>query len=224
MHLARAARIVLSTMLCCMVLLLAHAPVVSAACPSDLPTGKGRDVMTLHITKDASYRVWVRLYAPSAASDSVQMRIDDAYCAITVGNSGTLPPNAFTWVNYQDGDANKPIDVRLAAGDHTVTLAGTEADTGVDRLLFLTDTACVPTGTGDNCGNDTDATLTPFNGIGGLGNGAPKQAAAPKHHNYIWLFVVLAVVLLLLVAVYLFVARRKCWWPWRGHDAARGSR
>jgi hypothetical protein len=97
---------------------------------------------------------------------------------------GKLPTKSLTWVNYQDGDTAKPIDIALTAGNHTVVMAGVEPGVGVDRLLFLTDRSCVPTGNGDNCGDVTEVTLAgPFAAIGNNGTSVSVPAAVKGKSN-----------------------------------------
>ncbi|HSX17133.1 MAG TPA: hypothetical protein VLH86_03475 [Patescibacteria group bacterium] len=186
MTLARALRLLLVTLSGLGLLVYIGVPATANAdCPVALPKNLGQDTLTVKVAETGSYRLWVRLYAPSVEADSVVVRVDDAYCAVTVGNSGKTAAKAFTWVNYQDGDPNKPVDLQLTAGDHTIVIAGTEAGVGVDRLLFLSDKNCVPTGTGDNCGDATNVTIVqPFAALSN--NGTPHTAApetAPKSHT-----------------------------------------
>jgi hypothetical protein len=134
-------------------LLLMPTHSVSAACPPS-PTDKGQASMTLTVAKTGSYWFWARLYTLAQPQDSLFLNIDDKYCGIVVGDSNKMPANAFTWVNYQDGNNAKPILLDLSAGTHTVILSGREDGVGVDRLLFLADASCLPTDTGDNCATD----------------------------------------------------------------------
>jgi hypothetical protein len=143
----------------------------SAAC-SALPTDKGTDTMTVSAPVAGGYRVWSRIMAPDSTNNSFLMQVDQAYCNISVG--GAVPANVWTWVNYQNGNTSSPVDVNLSSGSHTVTLAGSGAGVKVDRLIFTTDTSCVPTGTGDNCAT-TPATIA----ISGASDGQTVSGNVP---------------------------------------------
>jgi hypothetical protein len=132
--------------------------IAQAAC-SALPTDKGTDTLTINAPTTASYRVWSRLMAPDTTNNSFLMQVDQTYCNISVGGGTGIPANAWTWVNYQNGSSASTVDMNLTSGNHTVILAGSGAGVKVDRLIFTTDTSCVPTGTGDNCAT-TPATIT----------------------------------------------------------------
>jgi hypothetical protein len=149
------------------------------------------------------------MYSTGAAADAILLRVDDTYCAITVGNSGTLKANGFTWVNFQDGDVANFIDVRLTAGNHAITMAGVEAGVGVDRLLFLTDKNCVPEGTGDNCGDETDVIALPFSGLANNGTVQQVEEAIPKHKVNVGGMIAAGAVALTLVALGVG------WYGWR---------
>jgi len=80
----------------------------------------------------------------------------DGLC-FTIGNDGSAA-DQWEWTNNEDGVGSAEMD--LNAGNHNVTLAGLEENVGVDRVLFLADQACTPSGTGDNCA-DSDDTVAP---------------------------------------------------------------
>ena len=46
----------------------------------------------------------------------------------------------------------------MPQSNSTLTLTGTEAGVGIDRIEVLSDNTCVPTGTGDNCTPSSDTT------------------------------------------------------------------
>lgn len=123
----------------------------SAACTNNAPaTTYGQVTQTVNVSTAGTYRVWSRIKAPDTSANSYYFEVDGG-CAYNVGDSASIPANTWTWINYQDGTTSAPIDVTLTAGSHTLTYTGKEANVQLDKVLLLTDTACVPTGFGDNC-------------------------------------------------------------------------
>ncbi len=122
----------------------------AAAC-SALPSDKGQASYTVSIPTTGSYRVWSRIYSPSTDNNGFYMQVDQTYCSITVGDSSSIPVGTFTWVNYQNAQPANLITLSLSAGKHAVIIAGLDPSVGVDRMMFLTDFTCTPTGNGDNC-------------------------------------------------------------------------
>lgn len=162
---------------------------VAAAC-SPLPTDKGQATFSVNVPSAATYRVWSRLYSPQFGRNGFYMQVDQAYCGIVVGgNDAAIPVGTFSWVNYQNSNTSSLISMSLAAGTHTVTLAGLDPGVGVDRVMFLSDLACVPSGTGDNCAGATATPVsTPVPGtpasvaslaITGASNGAKVSGSLP---------------------------------------------
>ncbi|MCA9324689.1 fibronectin type III domain-containing protein [Candidatus Saccharibacteria bacterium] len=121
--------------------------------------------LTMSIPSTGTYRIWTRMAAPNATDNTYKLEIDGTTC-YTVGGS-TVPTYAsgattyFTsgstnWISKTSGGAQ--IDVSLTSGNHTLKLIGNAPNVVVDRLIATQDTACVPTGTGDNCANPPDTT------------------------------------------------------------------
>ncbi len=138
--------------------LLMSPPAARAACAA-LPAAKGTVTSSVNFTTAGTYRVWVRMLAPSSAASGVYLQVADAgACQVTVGRVA-LPANQLTWVDYQDGNVASKISVSVPAGTHQVVLAGLDDGVEVDRVLFLSDAACTPTGDGSNC--TVAATPTP---------------------------------------------------------------
>jgi hypothetical protein len=69
-----------------------------------------------------------------------------------------MPANTWTWVDYQSGTTTNKINATLSAGSHTITMIGREDNVKLDRVILTSDTACTPTGTGDNCADPPDTT------------------------------------------------------------------
>jgi hypothetical protein len=137
-------------------LVIVHRKPAQAACAA-LPTTYGSATQTFNIPSNGTYRLWSRIMAPDTTNNSYYVDIDSTNCGIVVGDSA-ITANTWTWVDYQSGNSTSKIDIPLTAGTHTITMTGREADVEVDRLIFTTDTSCVPTGTGDNCGGTPDTT------------------------------------------------------------------
>lgn len=129
----------------------------SAAC-SALPTDRGTVTATVNVQTAGTYRVWSRIKAPDTTNNSYLMQIDDTTCNVVVGDSASIPANTWTWVDYQGGTSTSKTNVVLTAGNHVFTLAGREDNVQLDRVILTQDTACVPTGNGDNCSDPADLT------------------------------------------------------------------
>jgi hypothetical protein len=142
----------------------------SAACATALPTDRGTVTATVNVPATATYRVWSRIRTADATKNSFKMQIDDTMCNVSVGDA-SLTANQWTWVDYQNGSTTTKINAALTAGNHTVTMAGSEDNVEVDRVILTQDTACVPTGTGENCANPPDTT-PPVVSISSPANGA----------------------------------------------------
>lgn len=122
---------------------------VIAACQAPATT-YGTDTMTVTAPTATTYNIWVRMQAPIAASNSIMLQVDGGTC-YNVGGNSSMPLNSWTWVNYQNGSASQTMQASLAAGSHSLELIGIEAGVSIDNILLLSDTSCVPTGTGSNC-------------------------------------------------------------------------
>jgi hypothetical protein len=140
-------------------LTLSAAPAVHAACPV-IDTSLGTDTVTYTIPTAGTYRVWARIQSDTATNNSFNLQIDSA-CAVAVGGAN-ITPNTWTWVDYTGGVTTNKLNATLTAASHTFVLTGIDPGVMVDRVIFATDSACVPTGTGDNCAvPPTVATPTP---------------------------------------------------------------
>lgn len=127
------------------------------ACATTPDSSKGTDTMTVNIPQTGTYQLWSRVLAPDSTNNSYFMQIDGG-CAINVGDAASIPASTWTWVNYQDGSTSTPTSMSLTAGNHQVVMTGREPGVGLDRVLFLSDTNCTPTGNGDNCTPVADTT------------------------------------------------------------------
>ncbi len=127
-----------------------------AAC-APINEALGKVTATVQIPADGTYRVWSRIQTPDTTSNAYILQIDNG-CGMIVGN-GPLPVNQWSWVSYQDGQTANVINVALTAGAHTLVMAGSEPNVILDRIVFASDPACIPSGFGDNCA--AAATPTP---------------------------------------------------------------
>jgi chitodextrinase len=135
-----------------------------------VPSNYGTVTNTISVPSAGTYKIWSRITAPDSTNNSYSLDIDGTSCVV-VGDSTTIPANAWTWVGYKSGSTTTPITMTLSAGTHTFKLVGREANVKVDRILALSDQTCVPTGTGNNCTASADATL-PVTNITAPANGS----------------------------------------------------
>lgn len=123
--------------------------IATAACAAQ-DTSWGQASSNFTIPTTGTYRVWSRILAPDTTNNSYSLNIDGTTCGVVVGDGG-ISANTWTWVNYKNGSSGSPIDVSLTAGSHSLTVIGRENSVELDRIIFTTDPACVPSGAGDNC-------------------------------------------------------------------------
>ena len=157
---------------------MASTPGRAAAACTPLPTTNGSASLVVSIPATTVYRVWTRIYSPSANNNGLYMQIDNTYCSIVVGDSAAIPVGNFTWVDYQSGTATNKMNFMLSAGNHTITLAGLDPGVGIDKLLFLADQTCIPAGDGSNCVAAATAIVpTPVNTGPGSNNTATPSVS-----------------------------------------------
>ncbi len=121
-----------------------------AACAAQ-DTSRGTVTSTFTVASAGTYSVKSRIQG-NGTNDSFILEIDGTTCGVKVGDANTSV-TGWQWIDYRDGNTNSKFTVSLAAGTHTMTMIGTEDNVQVDRVLFLSDASCPPTGTGDNCAN-----------------------------------------------------------------------
>jgi len=127
----------------------------AAACAAPT-TDYGTATSTIKIDNAATYRVWSRMLAPDANSNSYALEIDGTNCYI-VGDAG-LTAGTWTWVDFQSGQTGSKISRDLTVGDHTIKMIGREAGVKLGRVLFISDANCVPVDNGSNCTTAGDTT------------------------------------------------------------------
>ena len=149
-------RALLASLLLLSVSILVHTDTASAVCAAQ-PTTYGKATVTVTVPQTGTYRVWSRIMAPNTTANSYTLEVDDTTCGVRVGDSA-IPANTWTWVDYKDALSTSKINLSLTAGQHVVTMIGREADVKLDRVILTADTACIPTGTGENCANPPDTT------------------------------------------------------------------
>ncbi len=139
---------------------------LAATGPCTAPsTDYGTVSSSVQVSGSGTYRVWTRMSAPDATNNTYMLEIDGSSC-YTIGGSSVptyangavtfFTNNATNWISKTNSGAQ--IDVNLTAGTHTIKMIGNAPGVVVDRLVLTQDTACVPTGTGDNCANPPDTT------------------------------------------------------------------
>ncbi len=149
-------RLVLVVVLVLVTTVVLRTQTADAACAAQ-PTTYGKATVTVTVPQTTNYRVWSRIMAPNTTANSYTLEVDDTTCGIVVGDSA-IPANTWTWVDYKTATATSKITLSLTAGQHTMTMFGREADVKLDRVILTADTACVPTGTGENCASPPDTT------------------------------------------------------------------
>jgi len=169
---------------------------VAATC-SPLANDKGQSTGTITVPQSGTYTLWIRMWAPSTANDSVFAQID-SQCPVNVNDSKS--GNGFLWVNFSDGKPGQAITYTLAAGTHTISLAGREAGAGVDRVLLL-NSSCTPIGTGDNC-LESQATTSPQSNDQQSPSSAHKASLGwPYRPN--WWIIILCLLIIIIAAVFI---------------------
>lgn len=131
---------------------------VSAAACTPPGTDYGTVTYNATVSSATTYRIWVRMSAPSASVNTVLLEVDGNTC-YTVGGS-TVPTyaggattyfsnNTSNWINRTSGGAT--ISQSLTSGSHAIKLIGTGTGVVVDRVIITADDSCTPIGVGDNC-------------------------------------------------------------------------
>jgi hypothetical protein len=121
--------------------------------------------LSVNITNTATYRIWSRMSAPDNTNDTYLLEVDGNTCynvggsAVPTYSSGAttyFANDTTNWINKTSGGTT--ISMSLSAGSHTLKLIGNADGVVVDRIVFTQDTACVPSGVGDNCATSPDTT------------------------------------------------------------------
>jgi hypothetical protein len=137
--------------------LISNGHINAAGCTYTPNPSAGSVSKTLNVPSTGTYRIWSRIQVPDSTSNSYYLQVDGG-CAINVGDSTAIPANTWTWVNYQDGSSATLSSIDLTAGNHDFLLSVRENNVMIDRIILATDTACVPSGLGDNCASGADTT------------------------------------------------------------------
>lgn len=127
-------------------------------CPV-LPQNAGSVVASLTIPADATYTVWSRIKAENEINNSYFLQIDDS-CPYIVGDSSAISKDSWSWVDYQNGNPQQKTQISLRQGTHIIKLIARENGVKIDKLLFLSDTSCIPADLGDNCTTSLPPTPT----------------------------------------------------------------
>jgi chitodextrinase len=152
----------LATLIFLVPYLAASAP-ASAACPGTIPTANGQATQSVTVggSGAGTYRVWSRNYLAAGGAASYYLQINGS-CFVVGGSS--LVASTWTWVNYMDGSGASLMNVGLTGGTtYTATMTGNTVGLRVARVIFTTDTTCVPSGDGSNCASpavDTPPTVS----------------------------------------------------------------
>lgn len=129
-------------------------PAAAAAC--SLTGTLGSVSVSVPVTTAGDYRIWSRIKAADATNNSYMLEVDGTSC-FKVGDSA-ISATDWTWVDYQDGNTASKIDMSLSGGNHTLKLIGLEPGVKLDKVLFVANKDCTPTGDGGNCATSVDQT------------------------------------------------------------------
>lgn len=135
--------------------LLLNSNAQAAACTVPT-TDYGTATMTTSLPGTSTYRIWTRMFVPDTTNNTYLLQIDGNTC-FNVGGSG-VSSGSWVWVSHQNGSLSSKTDLGLTTGNHNVKLIGNKPGVKIDRVVFTSDLACVPTGFGDNCNTPSDTT------------------------------------------------------------------
>ncbi|MES2300080.1 MAG: heparin/heparin-sulfate lyase HepB [Pseudomonadota bacterium] len=111
----------------------------------------------------SSYKIWLRVYAPDEAANSLYAAVDDGPYV----NFGPAASPNWQWISTGE--------FKLSAGTHQLKIKYREARTGIDRLLVTAQSYFVPSGLGTNPGFPV-AMPAP-------NQPAPPSSAMPPHEH-----------------------------------------
>lgn len=157
--------------------LLSPSPSYAQTCPT-LRSDAGTVTTSITLPTSGQYVIWSRMRASANAqttNNSYWLQIDNS-CAVNVGDSSEVNSDSWSWVDYRDGTTSTKYLTTLSSGSHVVKIVTRESGVRLDKILFLTDTACQPTGLGDNC--LAAATVTPTS-IQSTPTAPPLPTASP---------------------------------------------
>ena len=120
----------------------------AAACTAP-STDYGSATSTVKIDNAATYKIWSRMFAPDTTGNSYLLEVDGNNCYV-VGDNG-VTTKFWSWVDWQNGNTSDKIMQNMTVGNHTIKLIGREAGVKLGRVLFVSDTNCVPVDNGSNC-------------------------------------------------------------------------
>jgi chitodextrinase len=126
-----------------------------AACATP-STDYGKATSTLSVPAAATYRIWSRIMVPDSTNNTYLLEVDGGNC-YNVGG-GSISANTWVWVDYQSGSTTNKVQQSLSQGNHSLAFVGNKPGVKLDRVIAVSDTTCVPTGTGDNCNVPSDTT------------------------------------------------------------------
>lgn len=113
-------------------------------------TSLGKVDGSFSIPAAGTYTVWARIKVPDSANNSLVLDIDGTNCGNIIGDAVSTV-NSWVWVNYKSGNTANIFTTTLAAGNHTYTVHWPENGVQLERIIFASDPACVPSGSGENC-------------------------------------------------------------------------
>jgi len=149
----------------------------ASACSS---SSAGTYVTSVTLAKSGNYTVWAHMKTPSSSADLLLLGINGT--CYPIGDSGSIPANAWTWVDYFR-NSSSIVQRSFVQGTQNVTIIGASPNVKVDKIEFLSD-GCTPTGDGSNCASSSQAS----GGTSATGSAAIAISTAPNNSGDISIF------------------------------------
>lgn len=118
-----------------------------SAVTSETSPGSARAVYEFELSRDATYRIWVRMRGPDVDHNRFWFQLD----ATPFRKMRLSTGEAWFWNGlHDDTDYDRPIEFALKAGMHTLRIANCVDSVGIDRL-FITSAGDKPVGDDTPC-------------------------------------------------------------------------
>ena len=145
-------------------------------------TNYGTDSLTLNVPSSGNYYLWIEMQSPASSSNSIEAQLNGSTC-FNVGGNSNMPLNSWNWINYQDGSTSNIMSAQLSAGTNSLELIGIQPGIMVNTVELLSDSSCVPSGSGSNCAPTnvsppTVSVSSPISGSSVSGSSVPIDVSA----------------------------------------------
>ena len=131
---------------------------------------------TVNIPETGQYQMWARLRPPDTTNQLIELRSgSDCYA---IGGPG-LRTGEWSWVNYENGDNTKKINLNLNQGSNDIFITAIDDGVEIDKIIFLgkgelcNDSTPIPKDDGNNC-NEAPQIIAPSNNSGAAPNITPQ--------------------------------------------------